>query len=142
MTTSPEGRKFIEQAEGQSLTAYQDGRGIWTICTGHTIGVRQGDTATPEQCDAFLADDLAMTEGAVNRLVKVPLNQNQFDALVSLVFNIGQGNFATSTILRLVNGGSVAAAADAFLMWDKVGGEVSPGLVRRRTAERAMFLEH
>jgi lysozyme len=140
MTTSPAGRKLIESFEGCRLTAYQDQRGILTIGYGHTASVKLGDTCTPQQADEWLTGDLATAEGAVNRLVRVPLAQNQFDALVSLCFNIGQGNFAESTVLRLVNGGSVEGSAEAFLMWDKVGGQANVGLFNRRTAEKTLFL--
>lgn len=140
MTTSQEGRSFIESCEGVKLKAYQDGRGIWTCGVGHTLGVKEGDTCTPQEADAWLAEDLAAAEGAVNRLVKVPLSQPQFDALVSLCFNIGQGNFAESTVLRKLNQSDYQSGAQAFLMWSKISGETSQGLLNRRTAERAMFL--
>ncbi len=140
MTTSPNGRKLIESFEGLRLTAYLDQRGIATCGYGHTASVKMGDTCTPEQADEWLAGDLATAEGAVNRLVKVPLTQNQFDALVSLCFNIGQGNFAESTVLRDLNGGYIIPAACAILDWNKTNGQVNSGLVNRRNAEKALFL--
>ena len=140
MTTSPAGRVLIEGFEGCRLTAYQDQRGIWTCGYGHTAGVTSSTICTQEEADAWLQLDLHTAESAVNRLVKVPLNQNQFDALVSLTYNIGQGNFAESTVLRLVNGGSIQGAAEAILMWDKVGGETNTGLFNRRMMEKSLFL--
>ncbi len=141
MTISPEGRRMVEDFEGVRLTAYKDGRGIPTIGVGHTQGVQMGDIITFDQADKLLSGDLKTAENAVNHLVKVPLTQNQFDALVSLTFNIGQGNFSMSTVLRKLNMGDNPAAADAFLMWKKIAGEDSPGLLNRRTAERTVFLE-
>lgn len=143
MTTSDAGRKMIENFEGCALTAYQDQRGIWTIGFGHVdpAVVKEGLTCTQGEADAWLAYDLKTAESAVNRDVKVPLNQNQFDALVSLTYNIGSGNFLESTVLRRLNlGPDYEGAADAILMWDKTDGEVNPGLVNRRTAERTLFL--
>lgn len=141
MTTSPKGRKLIESFEGLSLTAYQDQRGIWTIGYGHTgPEVTKGLVWTQDMADATLAADLTVAEGAVNRLVHVPLNQNQFDALVSLCYNIGQGNFASSTVLHATNLQLWDSAASAFLMWCKVNGVENAGLMRRREAERNLFL--
>lgn len=140
MTTSPAGRKAIESYEGLELSAYQDGRGIWTLGFGHTASVKSGDTCTPQQADEWLAEDLATAEGAVNRLVEAPITQNQFDALISLCYDIGQGNFAQSTVLRSLNARHYDSAASAFLMWDKINGQTSQGLLNRRTTERNMFL--
>ena len=140
MTTDQAGRSLIEQFEGCSLHAYLDQRGIPTIGYGHTQGATMGQTCTQAEADAWLAEDLATAEQAVSRLVKVPLTQNQFDALVSLCYNIGQGNFAESTVLRLLNAGSIQGSAEAILMWNKTGGVINPGLMRRREAEKALFL--
>ena len=122
------------------MKAYQDGGGIWTIGFGHTQGVKEGDTCTQSQAYNWLDTDLNTAVAAINRLVTVPLTQNQVDALTSLVYNIGSGHFASSTVLRLLNGANYDGAADAILMWDKVAGVESAGLVRRRTAERDLFL--
>ena len=142
MTTSPAGRSLIESFEGCVYVAYQDQRGIWTCGYGHTQGVVEGVVCTKAQADAWLEGDLAIAEGAVNRMVKAALRQNQFDALVSLVYNIGQGNFAESTVLKRLNIGTpdYSGAATAFLLWNKTNGEINPGLVRRREAEQALFL--
>lgn len=140
MTTSPIGRKLIEEFEGFSPSAYKDQNGIPTIAYGHTSGVHMGQTCNITQAEQFLADDLKTAEAAINDLVRVPLTQNQFDALVSLVYNIGRGNFACSTVLRSLNENQYLAASAAILMWNRIGGEVNAGLVRRRQAERNLFL--
>src|ERR1019366_2511495 len=132
MTTSPIGRKLIESFEGLSLKAYLDQRHIQTIGYGHTGQLKPGDTCTPEQADAWLVGDLATAEGAVNRLATVPLNQNQFDALVSLCFNIGQGNFEPSTLLSLLNQKAYLGAANQFLVWKMTNGVLNQGLLNRR----------
>ena len=145
MTTSAAGRQFITQEEGERLTAYQDSVGIWTIGVGHTSvegppNVTPGLQITSEECDQILARDLQKTEQAVASAITVPVAQHEFDALVSLCFNIGAGNFAKSSVHRDLNAGNRAAAADAFLMWDKAGGHVLPGLDTRRQRERNLFL--
>jgi lysozyme len=139
MKTSQNGRNLIVMFEGSELTAYKDQRGIWTICSGHTgPAVVEGMTCTPEQCDAYLAADLATAEHAVNAL-GVDLNQNRFDACVSLAYNIGAHAFSKSTVAADIRAGHFYAAAVAFLLWEKTNGEVNPGLIRRRQAEKALF---
>lgn len=140
MNTSPAGRKLIESFEGLALKAYADQRGIWTLGYGHAASVKPADTCTPEQADAWLAGDLATAEGAVSRLVTVPLNQNQFDALVSLCFNIGQGSFHHSTLLSLLNQKAYLGAANQFLAWKMTNGVPNQGLLNRRMQEKALFL--
>ena len=137
---SDAGLNLIKTFEGIRLQAYQDQRGIWTIGDGHTAGVYAGETITAAQADDFLRLDLGVAETTVNHMVTATLTQDQFDALVSLVFNIGSGNFAHSTLLKTLNEGDTAGAAEQFLMWDHANGVVDPGLLRRREAERAMFL--
>ncbi|MGN6142413.1 MAG: lysozyme [Mesorhizobium sp.] len=147
--TSPAGRSAITQREGCVLTAYTDSAGIWTIGVGHTSAagapkVTKGMRITAAQADEILSHDLAAVEKTVNGAVKVALNQNEFDALVSLVFNIGGGAFKGSTLLRKLNAGDRAGAADQFLVWNKAtvkGKKVAlPGLTVRREAERRQFL--
>lgn len=139
MKISQKGIEFIEKLEGVRFEAYKDSGGIWTIGAGHTGGVKEGDVATPEQVDQWLEEDLHGAETAINAYVKSPLNQNQFDALVSLVFNIGAGNFHNSTVLRLLNLHDYLGAGNAFLMWNKVNGKEITGLTSRRYAERTLF---
>ena len=103
--------------------------------------VKKGDACTPEQAKSYFKHDLAKFEKTVNESVTVPLTQNQFDALVSLTYNIGSGAFNNSTLLKKLNKGDYQGAADQFLVWNKAGGKVMKGLVRRREAERALFLK-
>jgi lysozyme len=145
MKTSSAGRAAIAQREGNILTAYKDSGGVLTIGVGHTSAagppkVKAGMRITAAESDAILARDLADVERTVNSKVKVPLTQSQFDALVSLVFNIGGGAFASSTLLRKLNAGDYDGAADQFLRWNKVKGRVIKGLTTRRIAERKQFL--
>ncbi len=144
MQTNQAGLDLIKMFEGLRLEAYVDAVGIWTIGYGHTKGVRAGMVITEEKAEQFLREDLADAEGAVSRLVKVPVNGNEFSALASLVFNIGSGNFQRSTVLRRLNAEDRVGAADAIEWWNKgrVNGvlTVLPGLVRRRAAEKALFL--
>lgn len=141
MTHSDDCTALVASFEGLRTTAYQDGGGIWTIGYGRTGDVHKGDTCTKEQALDWLNYDLATTDAAVNRLVKVPLNQHQHDALVSLCFNIGEGNFAKSTLLSLLNQGAEIGASQQFLRWDKVARVSSPGLAIRRAKEKVLFLE-
>lgn len=146
MTTSKVGIDLISSFEDTKLKAYDDGVGVWTIGTGTTIypdgrKVKKGDTCTQDQAKAYFVHDLKRFEASVNNLVKVPLSQNQFDALVSLAYNIGTDAFAGSTLLKKLNAKDYQGAADQFPLWNKGGGKVLNGLVRRRTAERALFLK-
>ena len=146
MKTGDKGLTLIKDYEKLKLEAYTATEqerldGIWTIGWGHIRGVEEGDTCTEAEADQFLRDDLAEAERAVNMNVGVSLNQNQFDALVSLVFNIGQGNFTNSTLLRKLNGGNYAGAAMEFDRWNRQKGLVLNGLTKRRARERALFSE-
>lgn len=139
---SSKGLTLTEQFEGLRLTAYQDSVGVWTIGYGHTgDDVHPGLTITQQQASALLLKDVASAVADVNRLVNVPLTQNQFDALVDFVFNVGGGNFASSTLLRNLNAGNYAGAAAQFPRWVHAGNQILPGLVTRRKAEQALFLE-
>jgi lysozyme len=141
MKTSQRGIELIQEFEGCVLTAYQDGGGVWTIGYGHTAGVQEGQVITQQDANEFLCDDLEETETAVDSLVDVPVSQNEFDALVSFTYNLGQGNLGSSTLLKLLNSGNPTLAADEFPKWNLVAGEPSDGLTRRREAERSLFLE-
>lgn len=141
MTHSANATKLVETFEGCRLVAYKDGNGIWTIGYGHTgPDVIEGLTCTLAIAQAWLDQDLATADAAIADWVKRSLTQNQYDALVSLVFNIGQGNFAKSTVLRQLNQGNAVGACAAIAMWNKVDGQVSRGLVTRRAAEQALFM--
>jgi lysozyme len=141
MKTSAAGRKALEQREGCRLTAYKDSVGYWTIGYGHaeTSGTppipRKGMKITAQQADELLTVDLARYEDTINRAVTVPLTQAQFDACLSLCFNIGQRGFAHSTVVARLNRKDYQGAADAFLMWQH-----PPELRGRRESERRQFL--
>lgn len=141
--TSSSGIELICSFEGLRLNAYDDGVGVWTIGYGTTVingvKVKKGDTCTLEQAKKYMASDLKKFEEAVNR-VQVPLNQNQFDALVSLTYNIGIGAFSSSTLLKKLNAGDYKGAAAQFDVWVKAGGERMQGLVNRRAKEKVLFL--
>ncbi|MFW1840914.1 lysozyme [Acinetobacter gyllenbergii] len=144
--TSRVGIDLITSFEDLRLDAYDDGVGVWTIGYGTTIypngiKVKKGDVCTLDQAKAYFAFDLKRFERAVNSSVKVTINQNQFDALVSLAYNIGQTAFSKSTLLKKLNAKDYQGAADQFPEWNKGGGKVMKGLVRRRAAERALFLK-
>ncbi len=145
MQTSDKGIDLIKQFEGCKLTAYQDSVGVWTIGYGWTQPVdgkliRAGMTIKQETAERLLKTGLVSYESDVSRLVKVGLTQGQFDALVSFTYNLGARSLSTSTLLRKLNAGDYAGAADEFLRWNKAGGKVLNGLTRRREAERALFL--
>jgi len=148
MKVSAAGRKAIAAHEGVRLKAYPDpatGGEPWTIGVGHTSAaglpkVYKGLTITEDECDEILSRDLATFEDAVKEAVKVPLNQNQFDALVSFTFNVGAGNLQKSTLLKRLNQGDYRGAAEQFGAWNKAAGKVMKGLVTRRADERALFL--
>ncbi|BEM76148.1 lysozyme [Serratia marcescens] len=140
MIIGTNGLNLIKHFEGLRLRAYQCSAHVWTIGYGHTADVGENDVITEEEALYFLHQDLAESERAVNQYVHVPLTQNQFDALVSFVFNLGAGNFLTSTLLKKLNSGDDGAAQE-FGRWIHAGGKALPGLVRRREAERALFLQ-
>ncbi|MEH4621306.1 lysozyme [Enterobacter roggenkampii] len=145
MQTSDKGIALIKQFEGCKLTAYQDSVGVWTIGYGWTQPVdgkpiRAGMTIKQETAERLLKTGLVRYESDVSRLVKVGLTQGQFDALVSFTYNLGARSLSTSILLRKLNAGDYAGAADEFLRWNKAGGKVLNGLTRRREAERALFL--
>lgn len=140
MNTSPQGRELITRFEGCKLTAYRDIGGVLTIGIGHTgKDVFPGQEITEAEADALLAKDLIRTEHYVNALVEVPLNQNQFDALVSFTFNLGSGALQESTLLKLLNNGEYSAAQAQFKRWDMCAGRHIEGLMSRRVTEAELF---
>lgn len=122
------------------LKAYLCPAGVWTIGWGHTKGVRQGQTITIQEAEAFLLQDLIQAQKELNELCKVPLTQGQFIGLTSFVFNIGITKLRGKTIFRLLNAGDYQGAANEFPKWKLSNGVVLGGLVRRREAERKAFL--
>lgn len=146
MKVDAAGVQLISDFEDLRLTAYDDGVGVWTIGWGTTVypngqKVKKGDKITLEQAKQYKAYDLARFEKAVNDAVKAPLNQNQFNALVSLAYNIGEKAFTNSTLVKRLNEGNYKAAADQFLVWVNAGGKRMQGLVNRRNKEREVFLK-
>lgn len=139
MMYSKQGISLTERFEGCRLQAYLDSVGKPTIGYGHTHGVKLGDICTAEQAEQWLIEDTNWAVGVVNALVQIPLTQNQFDALVDFTFNLGSGNFQHSNLLRLVNEQNFTLAASEFEKWDKAGGQVVAGLLRRRQAEQQEF---
>lgn len=135
------GLEFIKQWEGCRTNAYQCSAGVWTIGYGHTKGVTKGMMISHTQADKLFLQDVKEFEDVVDELVTVPLNQNQFDALVSFVFNVGKTAFKDSTLLRLLNTGNYKAASSQFNKWVYAGGVVIPGLVARREAEYQLFIK-
>ena len=135
MNTSKTGIELIKKFEGCVLKAYKCPAGVWTIGYGHTAGVKEGQKITQSQADTYLKEDLMVYEKHVNNL-QLPLNQNQFDALVSFCYNCGPGNLKS-----LVRNRTLAQIADALLFYNKGGGVVLKGLARRREAERELFLK-
>jgi GH24 family phage-related lysozyme (muramidase) len=141
MKTSSAGINLIKKYEGCRLTAYKCPANVYTIGYGHTKGVKQGMKITKAQAEAYLKQDLVTYENAVNKYVKVPINQNQFDALVSFSFNCGTGALKTSTLLRELNKKDYSGAAKQFLKWNKSNGKVLNGLTKRRKEERELFMK-
>lgn len=139
MNIGTKGLALIKRFEGCKLTAYKCPAGIWTIGYGSTgPHVKPGMEITEAQAEQLLRDDLARFEQAVSAAAP-NATQNQFDAMVSLAFNIGIAGFQKSSVLRLHNLGKFQGAADSFALWNKGGGKVLPGLVRRRADESHLY---
>lgn len=141
MRTSRQGVEAIKRHERLMLTAYLCPAGKPTIGYGSTKGVKMGMTITAAEAEARLISDLAGAEHAVDSAVTVAVSQQQFDALVSLAFNIGAGAFATSTLVKRLNEGKYHDAAAQFDRWVHAKKKKLPGLVKRRAAEKALFLD-
>jgi lysozyme len=136
MKISDDGLERLEQREGKRNRAYKDTKGVWTIGVGHTgPHVYEGLAWTDQQITDALRDDVKIAEDCINKYVHVPLTQNQFDALVSFIFNIGITHFITSTLLRDLNAGDYVKAAEDFMMWNK-----PPEILGRRLTEKQQFL--
>jgi len=135
----PRGRNLVRDFEQLLYTAYDDGTGVWTLGYGHTHGVKQGDTCTRAQAEAWLAEDLHEAEIGVDNLVKASMSEGMRDALVSFVYNLGAGALAKSELLQHVNSKHNFSAAKAFLQWSMAGGRPMRGLLRRRLTEAALY---
>lgn len=145
MRASENGINLIKQFEGCRLTAYQDSVGVWTIGYGWTQPVdgkpvAKGMVITQQKADDLLKQGIVQYENSVTNLVIVPLNQNQFDALVDFAYNLGVNALKESTLLKKLNAGDYAGAANEFTKWNKAGGKELAGLMRRREAEKSLFL--
>ena len=145
MKISPIGAKLICASEGYIDKAYLCEAGVWTIGYGTTVypngnPVKKGDIRTMPQALEWFYNDITPKEKVLNNKVSVPLTQNEYDALLSLMYNIGEPRFLTSTLLKLLNQNKKDLAAKEFLKWNKVKGKVSSGLSKRRMSEMALFL--
>jgi lysozyme len=137
---TPLGLDLIKRYEDFRPKPYDDGTGTITIGYGHTRTKIMPASITEEGATELLVEDLDYFEGIVQREVRVPVNRNQYAALVSLVFNIGEGAFRNSTLLKKLNNGNYQAAANEFEKWTKAGQQELKGLVRRREAEKQLFI--
>jgi len=141
MKISQEGIALIKKFEGCELEAYRCAANVLTIGYGSTKGVKEGDTITQEEADELLLHEMEEYEGYINDLVETDLKQNEFDAMVSWVFNLGPANLKSSTLLKVLNSShpdwnDIPAQ---IKRWNKAGGQVRQGLVRRREAEALLF---
>ena len=135
-----EGLALIKKFEGCELKAYQCSAGVWTIGYGHTKDVVEGMEITQEQAEQMLVDELHEYESYIYKYVTVALSQNQFDALVSWVYNLGPANLSASTMLKVLNSGEYEDVPAQMKRWNKAGGKVLEGLIRRREAEACLFV--
>jgi len=139
MKISEEGKALIKKFEGCELDSYICSGGVWTIGYGHTAGVKQGDKINQDEADHLLTEDLEEFEGYVSNAVEVALDQNQFDALVAWTFNLGPSNLKSSTMLKVLNEENYSKVPSEMKRWNKAGGKVLEGLIRRREAEALLF---
>jgi len=147
MQASQNAINLIKQFEGCRYHPYRDSVGLWTVGYGHLIGdgksLPSGDNRifTQEEIDSFLVNDLTRTESGINMLLRVPVTQNQYDALCSFCYNLGVGTFQKSTLLKDINAKMSDAAANDLLKFHFAGGVSQPGLVKRRQAEHDLFIK-
>ena len=139
MQISNKGLELIKFYEGLELEAYKCAAGVWTIGYGWTHDVKEGDTITEERAEELLREGIVQYENAVDDLVDVPLEQHQFDALVSWVYNLGRANLASSTLLKKVNAQEYAEVPEQIKRWNKAGGKVLEGLTKRRESEAKLW---
>tara|TARA_S200002703_G_scaffold151447_1_gene150884 strand:+ start:254 stop:691 length:438 start_codon:yes stop_codon:yes gene_type:complete len=139
MNISKEGIDLIKHFEGCRLEAYEDAVGVPTIAYGRIKDVKIGDSCTQAQAEAWLDEELHEYEGYINDAVTVALTQNQFDSLVSWVYNLGPSNLKSSTMLKVLNKEQYADVPEQIQRWNKAGGKVLEGLTKRRNAEALLF---
>lgn len=130
---------LVKRFEGLRLEAYRCPADVWTIGYGHTRGVNEGDAISEAQAEVLLRQDLQEACKAVSQLVKVKLNNNQYGALVSFVFNLGRGRFEGSTLLEHLNRGWYDQVPAQLARWNKANGQIMAGLTKRRTAEAQLW---
>jgi lysozyme len=139
MKISEEGKSLIKKFEGCELEAYKCAAGVWTIGYGHIKTAVEGMKIDQATANELFDEEMGEYETYVNTAVTVPLSQNQFDALVSWVFNLGNGNLNASTMLKVINSGDHAGVPAQIKRWNKAGGKVLEGLIRRREAEALLY---
>lgn len=142
MKTSKNGIDLIKSFEGCELKAYKCPAGIWTIGYGHTSGVKEGMAITKEKAKELLEHDISIKYECYINAYSLKINQNQFDALVSFVYNVGPGNLYKSTLLKKIKiNHNDPSIATEFMKWKRGGGKVLPGLVKRRKAESELYFK-
>lgn len=139
MEISQEGISLIKKFEGCRYESYKCAAGVWTIGWGSTKGVSEGMVITHDRAEALLIEDLAVYEEEVNKAVTVDIDQCMFDALVSWTFNLGGANLNASTLLKVLNAKDFENVPEQIKRWNKAGGKVNEGLIRRREAEALLF---
>ena len=139
MELSDKGLKQLAEFEGLRTEAYKCEAGVWTIGVGHTNGVNPGDIITEEKAMELFKKDIKITVNNVNKLVKIKLEQHQFDMLVSFTFNFGAGALADSTLLKKINSGDLKGAAAEFPKWKYIKKVPNKGLLNRRMTEKKIF---
>lgn len=140
MKINQAGLNIVKEFEGLCLSSYKCPAGVWTIGYGHTEGVTRGMQITKEEAEDLLRHDLQLFENGVKRFIgDAPTNENQFSAFVSLAYNIGIGAFGKSSALREHKSGNYELAANKIMLWNKAGGKVLAGLIRRRKAESKLY---
>jgi len=139
MKISSNGIELIKVFEGLELEAYKCAAGVWTIGYGHIKGVHEGMNITEDTANKMLMEELVEYENYIDQAVTVPLAQCQYDAMVSWVYNLGNGNLTSSTLLKVLNSGDYDGVPAQMMRWNKAGGKVLEGLTRRRQAEADLF---
>ena len=139
MQISTEGISLIKKFEGCELESYKCAAGVWTIGFGSTHNIEEGMNISKDRAEELLLEDIAEFEESVLESVDMPMSQHQFDALVSWTFNLGPSNLKASTMLKVLNNGNYEDVPEQIKRWNKAGGKVLDGLIRRREAEALLF---
>lgn len=141
LAPSPNAYNMIKKFEGLRLKAYKCSAGKYTIGYGHTYNVKPDDIITVEEAEKYLIEDVGFVYCELSKLIKIELNQNQVDALTSFVYNVGIGNFGSSTLLKKINSSKLDEVPPQFLRWVYAGKKILNGLVKRRKAEAELFIK-